>query len=323
MGNTIVKRLPMHRWEFDLITFIIVCGFYAVVVILHRHHTYPLGDEIAFVPATISDAWTEWLTKGVYEYNLPYGSWSAPEPATVIRPIYNLAYWLAHEACGGLSFHDCFLVYMLFYCATIFCGAYLLYHYAIALGVRKRAAQLASWLFLLSPPVLIGLGEYTLQFDAVAGIFAMAASYSLWRGRTMATLAFLLLGVFTKEIVLTAPLAAALSCWLLERRPAKGFLMLVPLCIWAALYLAMFGWSSLVGHGTQFSSFTRMPLMLARGMSLWPLGVADRQVLRDVATGAASFDSRAFVQCALLAMNWFLWLTLASILWPLARRGAA
>src|SRR5262249_8529534 len=122
MGKTTLKKLPKHKLEFDPVTFVIVCGFYAAVVILHRHHTYPLGDEIAFVPATLSDAWTEWLTKGVYEYNLPYGSWSAPEPATVFRPIYNLAYWLAHEACGGLSFHDCFLVYMLFYCATIFCG---------------------------------------------------------------------------------------------------------------------------------------------------------------------------------------------------------
>src|SRR5262249_50011110 len=212
---------------------------------------------------------------------------------------------------------------MLFYCATIFCGAYLLYHYAIALGVTKRATQLASWLFLLSPPVLIGLGEYTLQFDAVAGIFAMAASYSLWRGRTMATLAFLLFGVFTKEIVLTAPLAAALSCWLLEQRLAKGFLMLVPLCIWAALYLAVFGWGSLVGHGTQFTSFTRMPLMLVRGMSLWPLGIADRHILHDVAAGTASFDSTMFVQCTLVAMNWFLWLTLASTLWALVRQRTA
>src|SRR5262249_50735726 len=161
---------------------------------------------------------------------LSYGSWSASD-ARYIKPIDNLAYWFVHKVCAGLSFHGCFLVYMLLYCAAIFCGAYLLYHCAIGLGAQKRTARVASWLFLLSPPVLSGLGQYTNQFDAVAGIFALAAFYSLWRGRTLATLAFLLLGVFTKEIVLTAPLAAALSCWLLERRLAKGFLMLVPLCI--------------------------------------------------------------------------------------------
>src|SRR5262249_54259674 len=97
---------------------------------------------------------------------------------------------------------------------------------------------------------------------------------------------------------------------------------LAPLCIWAALYLAVFGWSSLVGHATQFNSFTRMPLMLVRGMSWWPLGVAVRQILHDVATAAASFVSRTFVQCTLLAMNWVLWRTLSSILWPLVWRGA-
>src|SRR5262249_53487983 len=238
MGKTTGKKMPKHKLEFDPVAFVIVCGFYAAVVIHHRRHTYPIDDEIAFVPATISDAWMGWLTKGFSEYFLSYVSWSASE-FNYIRPIDNLAYWLVHEVCAGLSFHDCFLVYMLLYCAVIFCGAYLLYHFAIGLCAPKRSARVAGWPFLFSPPLLSGLGQYTNQFDAVAGIFALAASYSLWRGRTVATLAFLLLGVFTKEIVLTAPLAAALSCWLLEQRLAKGFLMLVPLCIWAALYLAV------------------------------------------------------------------------------------
>jgi hypothetical protein len=134
-------RLWMRRLEFDPVAFVIVCGVYAVVVVLHWHHTYPIDDEIAFVPATINDAWTGWVTPGFSEYFQSYGSWSEPS-GQYIKPIDNLTYWLVHQVSSRMLFHDRFLVYMLLYCAAVFFGARLLYHCAVGLG--SRTMQQAS-----------------------------------------------------------------------------------------------------------------------------------------------------------------------------------
>src|SRR5262249_35587086 len=98
------QKMPIPKLEFHPVPFVIVCSFYAAAVIHHRHHSFPIDDEIAFVPATISDAWMGWLTKGFSEYFLSYGSWSASD-ARYIKPIDNLAYWFVHKVCAGLSFH--------------------------------------------------------------------------------------------------------------------------------------------------------------------------------------------------------------------------
>src|SRR5260221_3576264 len=137
------KRLKRWWQTIDPIALAMICCVYALVLFLNRNHTFPAdGDEATFSAATMSGYWMEWFTQGFSQYFRLYDSWSSHEGQ--FKPVDIFVYWIFFKLCSGLSFHDFLLIYLFFYCVAVFCGARLLYHCTIALGMREGAARLVS-----------------------------------------------------------------------------------------------------------------------------------------------------------------------------------
>jgi len=312
---------------FAPVSLAIVCLLFLLAVALSEWHTYPFGDEIAFVPQLARSDFSEWFLRGFTDYFRTYGEWS-PSESHYIRPIVHAALWAIYALCSGLPYRAFVLICVLAFCAVLYLGASLVRRSALDLGASGGAASAIGWLFLLNPSVINnGLTAIPFQFDVLAGVFAVAAFRSAWKGSTFAPLCFLLLAVFTKETALPAPLAAALSSWLVARRVGRSVLLLLPLAIWAAVYSYALGPAVLGEEATPYSGSQGLAFELLRGAMIWPSGALDVDTLHEIvihlgfgpgdAGGLAT--SRAVLSFLAIGLNLVLWLVIAAVLAKLLR----
>ena len=244
---------PPGRARQDAFNALLLTIAWAAVVVLVTQdvvsHYFPLADEWALIANSHPDFATpwRWLTEGFSQYFLPPPGLPHESGANLIRPVFNLTYWLCGLWLAPESGGYLYITYL----AIAACSG-LAYLSIVQSGLSRRSALVLAASAPMMPsliPALEPLIYPCMGFDVVAAAFTMLA-FLAYRSRRWALVALWMgLAVFTKETAL--PIAAALPALFLiehrkrilgERRLMAGFaLMATPLLAWLIVRLLAFG----------------------------------------------------------------------------------
>jgi hypothetical protein len=283
-------------------------GVYAYFWIRLYRGYFLLRDDPANVAGTVEGAVRGWFTRGMAGYYHVYPEWPQPGFSNFYRPVWNLILF-AEQAVFGAHYWAWFLAF----CALQYGGTLLFLRVLQRLAVPRRPALLFAILFLFNPAFLNSGFVYPgFQFDVLASLMLLAAFHQLLERRHGWALALIAAAVFTKETAIFAPVAAALTVFMLTRDAKWSVAMLAPLLAWiAARWLAFHA----VMGGT-FASPAGLGDLLAnigKGLLVWPSGA--------VAAGfpLALTGAHGGALAALALMNATLWAILLCAGWQVGR----
>lgn len=257
---------------------------------------FPYGDDPAVLHAS-SKMSAAWITEGFSRYFIVYPEWNNSF-TNFMRPVVNLLMWLEQAAFG----HH----YSLYF-ATYFAAQYALCVFTILvakhLGASQRGLYAVGIATALSP-AFIGEGLYSIvfHFDTWCGLFTVASLYLVLRGRYALAVIAMTAAVFTKESALYAPIAAALTVFLLTRHKVFSASMLTPILLWIAARKFVFKGGSSPLPASWVST-------LIKGIMVWPTGVFDEHTVRRVLIHHA-LD---IPNLLLLVSNVFLWVFIITV----------
>ena len=270
-------------------------------------------DDIALHETARLHGPAYWLTTG-------YGAFFEVGSYQFIRPVSH-----ALMAFNQTVFGDRHDLYMLPFFLLMGLGAAAASGLMRAAGLPGPAAVAAGAGLLLLPSWLpAGLSYVTFQQDALAGALAMLTAYSCFRHRWAWAAAVMTVALFTKEIALFLPFAAALWAIVFARAPRAGLAMLLPLALWLAVRLAAVG--SVTGGAYAVSGgVSGLVWNLMRGLAAWPAGLANVGDIKAMLTTAMAGGPLAALAghpgvAAALGLNLALDAALATLaLWLLMR----
>jgi hypothetical protein len=265
-------------------------------------------DDPGNIGGTVEEGLRGWLTRGMADYYHVYPEWPQSAFSNFYRPVWNLIIF-TEQAILGQHYWAWFLAF----CALQYGGTLLFLRLLQSLGLPARSALPFAMLFLFSPAFLnFGFIYPGFQFDVFVSLLLLSALYQLLRYRYYSTLALITAAIFTKETAIFAPVAAALTVFILKRDAKWSVAMLMPLLAWvAARWLAFHA----VMGGT-FASPTGIGDLLAnigKGLAIWPSSAVPANFALQM-NGVYGVGV-----LALLAMNAFLWAILAYAGWQIAR----
>jgi hypothetical protein len=168
-------------------------------------------------------------------------------------------------------------------------------------------------LFLFNPAFLSsGLIYPGFQFDVFASLLILAAFHQLLECRFGLALVLITAAVFTKETAIFAPVAAAITVFIIKRDSRWSAAMLAPLLAWVAArwlaYHAVMG-----GTFASPANIRDVFANIGQGLIVWPTGAVSGRFSPHL-TGAPEIARLAF-----LFMNAALWVILAYAAWQVAR----
>jgi hypothetical protein len=260
---------------------------------------FPYGDDPALLHASGGNA-TKWVTEGYSKYFVVYPEWNVPR-TDFLRPGVNLIVRLNETSFGNqyfLYFASFYLAQFLI-CALIVC-------LARRMGVKEQ------WLFFIGllgaiNPAFIGEGLYNLsfQYDIWSGLFAVAALYLILRQWYGLAILSLTLAVFTKEPALYAPVAAAITAYLVHRRRLPAVIMLLPLLLWALVWKFVFVGTPHGNYALQGNPGALLIKGAIQGLMRWPTGIVDYHAVRKILFEHSI--AAHLPDLSLLLINLFLW----------------
>ena len=267
-----------------------------------------IRDDPGNIGGTVDGAIRGWFTRGMAGYYHVYPEWPQPGFSNFYRPIWNLIIFV-EQAVFGQHYWAWFLAF----CALQYCGTLLFLRVLRLLRVPPRPALLFAILFLFNPAFLnFGFVYPGFQFDVFASLLLLAAFAQLLEDRYGIALALITAAVFTKETTIFAPVAAAITVFILKRDVKWSAAMLAPLLVWVAA--RWFAFHAVMG-GTFASPATIGDLVtnIGKGLIVWPSGAmpANFPLQWTGAHGAALL--------ALLLINTALWVVLIYAGWQVAR----
>jgi hypothetical protein len=252
-----------------LVGAVLLIGIYVYYGIVIYRDYLPFGDDPAFVSATFESP-ASWFTRGYFNYFRIYPEWDAHSTTLLLKPITNVVGYV-NQALFGSNYALHFAAFFAFQ----FIGLVIFVRILRELEIAPVPTAVMSLLFLFNPAFMSdGLVSLPSHFDVLAGVFALAAFFTVWRQRYGATLVLLTLAVFTKEPALYAPLAAALCVLIWRGRPIVASLLLLPLPLWASARFLAFG--DILGTGD-----TGRPGQIVTGLSVWPTGLGSSQLVYE------------------------------------------
>jgi hypothetical protein len=291
-----------------LAALLLLIGIYAYFYIRLYNGYLLVLDDPGNIGGTVEQGLRGWLTRGMADYYHVYPEWPQSAFSDFYRPVWNLIIF-TEQAILGQHYWAWFLAF----CALQYGGTLLFLRLLQSLGMPSRSALPFAILFLFNPAFLnFGFIYPGFQFDVFVSLLLLSALYQLLHYRYGSALALITAAVFTKETGIFAPVAAALTVFILKRDAKWSVAMLVPLLAWvAARWLAF---HAVVG-GT-FASPTSISDFLANigeGLLIWPSSAvpANFPVQMKSVYGVGVL--------ALLAMNAVLWAILVYAAWQIAR----
>jgi hypothetical protein len=287
---------------------LLLIGIYAYFYIRLYNGYLLVLDDPGNIGGTIEEGLRGWLTRGMSDYYHVYPEWPQSAFSNFYRPVWNLIVF-TEQAVLGQHYWAWFLAFY----ALQYGGALLFLRLLLSLGLPSRSALPFTILFLFNPAFLnFGFIYPGFQFDVFASLLLLSALYQLLHHRYGWALALITAAMFTKETALFAPVAAALTVFILKRDAKWSVAMLVPLLAWvAARWLAFHA----VMGGT-FASPTSISDLLAnigKGLAIWPSSAVPTNLPLQM-TGIYGVGL-----LALVAMNAVLWAVLAYAAWQTAR----
>jgi hypothetical protein len=237
---------------------------------------FPYGDDPALLHASEGNP-AQWFTEGYSKYFVVYPEWNVPR-TDFLRPVVNLIVRLNH-----FFFGDHYALYF----ATFYCAQFLVCALAVFLarhlGVKERWLYFIGLLVAINP-AFIGEGLYSasFQFDVWCGLFAVFALYLILLERYGLACLSLTFAVFTKEPALYAPVAAAVTVYLISRRRLLAVAMLLPLIAWALLWKFVFTGTLGGNYALQGHPKASLIKRSIQGFLRWPTGIFDYHVVRKI-----------------------------------------
>lgn len=254
-----------------LVPTVILLAVYCFHFSFYRTY-FPFGDDPALLRASGGDA-TKWVTEGYSKYFVVYPEWNLPR-TDFMRPVVNLILRLNEIFFGNHYF---------LYFASFFLAQFLIC--ALIIFVARRMGVKEPWLFFVGllvaiNPAFLGEGLYNIsfQFDVWCGLFAVAAFYLILRQWYGFAVLSLTLAVFTKEPALYAPVAAAVTVFLLHRRRLAAAIMLLPLLVWACVWKFVFVGTPNGNYALQGNPAKVLIKGAIQGFMRWPTGIVDAHV---------------------------------------------
>jgi len=267
-----------------------------------------IRDDPANIGGTMQGGLYGWLTKGMAGYYHVYPEWPQPGFSNFYRPAWNLIIFVEKT-----TFGSSYWIWFLVFCALQYFGAFLFLRVQRILGVPPRPALIFAMLFLFNPAfVNLGFVYPGFQFDVFVSLVLLAALHQLLEYRFGTALALITAAVFTKETAIFAPVAAAITVFILKRDPKWSVAMLAPLLVWVGArllaYHAVMGgtFASPANSGELFSN-------IVKGLAVWPTGAVSGSFLAQTA-GASNIALPAFQ-----LVNAALWVILAYAAFQVAR----
>jgi hypothetical protein len=287
-----------------LVPSVVLVAIYCFHFSFYRTY-FPYGDDPALLTASQGNA-TKWVTEGYSKYFVVYPEWNVPR-TDFMRPGVNLILRLNEVFFGNHYF---------LYFASFFLAQLLIC--ALTVLLARRMGVKEPWLFFVGllaaiNPAFLGEGLYNLSFhfDIWCGLFAVAALYLIHRQWYGLALLSLTLAVFTKEPALYAPVAAAITVYLLHRRRLTAAIMLLPLLVWASAWKFTFVGTPNGNYALQGNPATLLIKGAIQGFMRWPTGIVDSHVVRQILfehSVAANLPD-----LFLLLINLFLWSALLAV----------
>lgn len=270
----------------------LIAAWMGVLILVTRdvvRHYFPLADEWALIADSHPDFAhpSSWLTEGFRDYFQPPAGLPHEPGNNLIRPIFNLTYWL----CGHVLPPESGGYLYVSYFAIAACSG--LAYLAIArLGISRRIGLVLASAVPMMPslvPALEPLIYPCMGFDAVAACFCMLAYLAYRKGHLARAGAWLALAVFTKETAL--PIAVALpTMFLIEQRlrilrdprsMAGLALVAAPVLAWLFARLHAFGFADLTTVYVLQATGHDWLYRLLRILSKWPFWVDASQLVRQ------------------------------------------
>jgi hypothetical protein len=287
---------------------LVLVGLYAYFWVRLYRGYFLIKDDPGNIGGTVDGAVRGWFARGMAGYYHVYPEWPQPGFSNFYRPVWNLIIFV-EQAVFGQHWWAWFLAF----CALQYFGTLLFLRVLRSLGVPSRPALVFAVLFLFNPAFLnFGFVYPGFQFDVIASLLLLAAFYLLLENRCGLALALITAAVFTKETTIFAPVAAAITVFVLRRDVKWSVAMLTPLLVWvAARWLA---YHAVMG-GT-FASPANIGELLSnigKGLIVWPSGAVPPNFPLRL-TGA-----HGVAVLALLLINTVLWAILIYAGWETVR----
>jgi hypothetical protein len=281
-----------------LVPTVILLAIYCFHFSFYRTY-FPYGDDPALLHASAGNA-TKWFTEGYSKYFVVYPEWNVPR-TDFLRPSVNLIVRLNETFFGNHYF---------LYFASFFLAQFLICTLIVCLARRMGVKE--QWLFLVGSlaainPAFIGEGLYNIsfQYDIWSGLFAVTALYLILCQKYGLAVISLTLAVFTKEPALYAPVAAAITVYLLHRRRLPAAIMLLPLLVWAGVWKFVFAGTPNGNYALQGNPGTLLIKGAIQGFMRWPTGIVDYHVVRKILLEHSI--AAHLPDLFLLLINLFLW----------------
>lgn len=265
-------------------------------------------DDPANIAGTLAGGVRGWLSHGMAGYYHVYPEWPQTAFSNFYRPVWNLTIFIERMSLG-----EAYWAWFLVYAAAQYAGACLFLRLLRSLGTPPRPALLFAILFLFNPAFLNSGFIYPgFQFDVFVALLLLSALSQLFEGRCWLALALITAAVLTKETAIFAPVAAAITVFILKRDVKWSAAMLAPVLVWiAARWLA---YHAVLG-GTFASPATIGELLanVGKGLIVWPSGEVN-------ANGPLQLSgAKGVALCAALLVNAALWAVLGYAAWQVVR----
>ncbi len=287
---------------------LLLIGIYSYFWIRLYRDYFPMRDDPGNIGGTVEGAVRGWFARGMAGYYHVYPEWPQPAFSNFYRPVWNLILYVEQAVFG-----EHYWAWFLAFCAIQFCGTLLFLRVLRLLGVPSRPALLFAILFLFNPAFLnFGFIYPGFQFDVFVSLLLLAAFHQLLRDRYGLALALIFAAVFTKEPAIFAPVAAAITVFILRRDAKWSAAMLAPLLAWVAARWLTF---HAVMGGTFASPADLHELLfnIGKGFLVWPSGAVPANFPMQF-TGA-----HGVVVFVCLLMNAALWAILFYAGWQVVR----
>ena len=302
-SGPIAKSFPALLRALLVPTFVLL-AIYCFHFSFYRAY-FPYADDPALLHASGGNA-TKWVTEGYSKYFVVYPEWNVAR-TDFLRPQVNLIVRLNETFFGNHYF---------LYFASFYLAQFLICALIVCLARRMGVKQ--QWLFVVGllaaiNPAFIGEGLYNIsfQYDIWSGLFAVAALYLILRQWYGLAVVSLTLAVFTKEPALYAPVAAAITVYLVHRRRLPAVIMLLPLLVWAWVWKFVFVGTPHGNYALQGNPGTLLIKGAIQGVIRWPTGMVDYHVVRKILFEHSI--AAHLPDLFLLLINLFLWALLLAV----------
>jgi hypothetical protein len=274
-GPKVIVQSPLVTLRVLLVPALVLFGIYCFHFRFYQNY-FPFGDDPALLNASEGNP-AKWFTEGYSKYFVVYPEWNVPR-TDFLRPVVNLIVRLNHVFFGDhyVFYFATFYFAQFLVCALVFC-------LAAHLGVNERWLYSIGLLAAINP-AFVGEGLYSasFHFDIWCGLFTVFALYLILRERYGLAVLSLTFAVFTKESALYAPVAAAVTVYLITRRRLLAVTMLLPLVAWACVWKLVFIGTPAGNYALQGDPKALLIKGSIQGFLRWPTGIFDYHVVRQL-----------------------------------------